>query len=83
MGLTLAKRNKLSHPSRAKRLLSLYGRAPSSDGRRLPRRGAGGYHERLLRPGAENRLLASIGLLVLLGFAVADFTPAAYQRHRL
>ena len=30
-----------------------------------------------------SRVRASIGLLVLLGFAVADFTPAAYQRHRL
>ena len=23
------------------------------------------------------------GLLVLLGFAIADFTPVAYQRHHL
>lgn len=23
------------------------------------------------------------GQLVLLGFAISDFTPAAYQRHRL
>ena len=51
MGLTLAKRNKLSYPLRDTLSLS--------------------------------RVRASIGLLVLLGFAVADFTPAAYQRHRL
>jgi hypothetical protein len=25
----------------------------------------------------------AFGLLVLLGFAIADFTPAAYQRHSL
>ena len=30
-----------------------------------------------------SRVRASIGLLVLLGFAVTDFTPAAYPRHRL
>jgi hypothetical protein len=25
----------------------------------------------------------AFGLLVLLGFAITDFTPAAYQRHSL
>lgn len=36
---------------------------------------------------AENAMMESyvqaFGLLVLLGFAISDFTPAAYQRHRL
>ena len=31
----------------------------------------------------KNYLRKSIGLLVLLGFVITDFTPIAYQGHRL
>ena len=37
----------------------------------------------LLTVEGRKPLQKAFGQLVLLGFAIADFTPAAYQRHRL
>jgi hypothetical protein len=31
----------------------------------------------------QSELKQVFGLLVLLGFVITDFTPAAYRRHRL